>query len=100
MKFLWNLANKNLARSRARTIVSIIAIAIAVIMVVFMRGLISGLLTTTFENHIHYKAGHIRIIEQEYKVKENLMSLNYTVNGFNDEGYENIVRSGAGGTTA
>jgi len=93
MKFLWNLANKNLARSRARTIVSIIAIAIAVIMVVFMRGLISGLLTTTFENHIHYKAGHIRIIEQEYKVKENLMSLNYTVNGFNDEGYENIVES-------
>ena len=91
MKFLWNLANKNLSRSRARTIVSIIAIAIAVIMVVFMRGLISGLLTTTFENHIHYIAGHIRIINQEYQDKEHLMSLKYTVNGFNGEGYKNMT---------
>jgi len=91
MKFLWNLANKNLSRSRARTIVSIIAIAIAVIMVVFMRGLISGLLASTFENHINYKAGHIRIIEKEYKAKEHLMSLNYTVNGFDNEGYKNMT---------
>ena len=93
MKFLWNLANKNLSRSRARTIVSIVAIAIAVIMVVFLRGLISGMLATTFENHIHYKAGHIRIINQEYQVKEHLMSLNYTVNGFDDKGYKNMAES-------
>lgn len=93
MNFLWNLANKNLSRSRARTIVSIVAIAIAVIMVVFMRGLISGMLATTFENHIYYKAGHIRIIDQEYQVKEHLMSLNYTVNGFDGEGYTNIAES-------
>jgi putative ABC transport system permease protein len=93
MKFLWNLAKKNLSRSRARTIVSIVAIAIAIIAVVFLRGLISGMLTRTFENHIHYKAGHIRVIDQEYEVKENLMSLHYTVNGFNDEGYQSMAES-------
>jgi len=93
MKFLWNLAKKNLSRSRARTIISIIAIAIAIISVVFLRGMISGLLTSTFENHIKYVAGHIRIIDQEYKLKEHLVSLNYTVNGFEDQGYEAMAES-------
>lgn len=91
MKFLWNLAQKNLSRSRTRTIVSVIAIAIAITSVVFLRGMISGMLTSTFENHIFYKAGHIRVINQEYKLKEHLISLNYTVNGFTGVGYEEMV---------
>ncbi|HOR42988.1 MAG TPA: FtsX-like permease family protein [Atribacterota bacterium] len=91
MKFLWSLAQKNLSRSRIRTIVSVIAIAIAIISVVFLRGLISGMLNSTFENHIFYKAGHIRIINREYKLKEHLISLNYTVDGFNDTGYEEMA---------
>ena len=93
MKFLWNLAKKNLSRSRARTMVSIIAIAIAIIAVVFLRGMISGLLVSTFENHIRYKAGHIRVINQEYQLKEHLVSLNYMVNGFENEGYESMAES-------
>ena len=91
MTFLWNLAKKNLSRSRARTMVSIIAIAIAIISVVFLRGMIGGMLTSTFENHIHYVAGHIRVIDEEYKLKEHMLSLNYTVNGFENEGYEGMV---------
>jgi len=90
MKFLWNLAKKNLSRSRLRTSISIIAIAFAIFAVVFARGLISGVLESFFENHIHYKAGHIRIIDNEYKLKERLMSLNYTLNGFNGEGYSEM----------
>lgn len=91
MTFLWNLAKKNLSRSRVRTMVSIIAIAIAIISVVFLRGMIGGMLNSTFENHIHYVAGHIRVIDEEYKLKEHMLSLNYTVNGFENEGYEGIV---------
>jgi putative ABC transport system permease protein len=86
MKFLWNLAKKNLSRSKLRTSVSIIAIAIALIAVVFTRGLISGMIESTFENHIYYKAGHIRVIDKEYKLKERLFSLNYALDGFNGEG--------------
>ena len=91
MTFLWNLAKKNLSRSRVRTMVSIIAIAIAIISVVFLRGMIGGMLTSTFENHIYYVAGHIRVIDEEYKLKEHMLSLNYTVNGFDNEGYGGIV---------
>jgi len=90
MKFLWNLAKKNLSRSRIRTLISIVAIAFAIFAVVFARGLISGVLESFFENHIHYKAGHIRVIEEEYKLKERLMSLNYTLDGFNGEGYSEM----------
>ena len=93
MKYLWNLAKKNLLRSKTRTIVSIIAIAIAIIAVVFLRGMISGVLASTFENHIYYKAGHIRVIDEEYENKEHLLSLNYTVNGFEGEGYEGLIES-------
>jgi len=86
MKFLWNLAKKNLSRSRLRTSVSIVAIAIALIAVVFARGLIGGMIESTFENHINYKAGHIRVIDEEYKLKERIFSLNYALDGFNGEG--------------
>ena len=86
MKFLWNLARKNLSRSKLRTSVSIIAIAIAIIAVVFARGLIGGMIESTFLNHIYYKAGHIRVVDEEYKSKERLLSLNYSVDGFNGEG--------------
>ncbi len=86
MKFLWNLARKNLSRSKLRTSVSIIAIAIAIIAVVFARGLIGGMIESTFLNHIYYKAGHIRVVDEEYKLKERLLSLNYPVDGFNGEG--------------
>lgn len=91
MILLWTLAKKNLFRSKIRTIVSVIAIAIAIISIVFLRGLINGMLESTFKNHIYYKAGHIRIINIEYALKEDLLSLNYTVNGFAGEGYESIV---------
>jgi putative ABC transport system permease protein len=90
MKFLWNLAKKNLSRSRIRTSISIIAIAFAIFAVVFVRGLINGVLESFFENHIHYKAGHIRVIDKEYTLKERLMSLNYTLDGFNGEGYSEM----------
>ncbi|HAJ32371.1 MAG TPA: ABC transporter permease [Candidatus Atribacteria bacterium] len=90
MKFLWNLAKKNLSRSKIRTSVSIIAIAVAIIAVVFARGLIGGVLGSSFENHINYKAGHIRVINKEYKLKERLMSLNYTIDGFNGKGYSEM----------
>jgi putative ABC transport system permease protein len=86
MKFLWNLAKKNLFRSKVRTSVSIIAIAIAIIAVTFARGLISGMIESYFINHINYQAGHIRIVDKEYKLKERLLSLNYPVDGFEQEG--------------
>ncbi|MEC9490412.1 MAG: FtsX-like permease family protein [Halanaerobiales bacterium] len=81
MKFLINIAFKNMFRNKLRTIVSILAIAFAVMIIVFARGLIDGMIEDTYSLYIHYDTGHIKIIDQEYEQKERLLSLQYTVNG-------------------
>jgi putative ABC transport system permease protein len=91
MKFFWNLAAKNLFRHRLRTFVSISAIAISVMVVVFARGIIMGFVDNTFALHIQYKAGHLRIINKEYNMKERVLSLNYPVNGFHGEGVDKMM---------
>ena len=86
MKYLWNLARKNLSRSKLRTLISIVAITIAIIAVTFARGLIGGMIDSIYLNHIYYKAGHVRVIDNEYELKERILSLNHSVDGFSGEG--------------
>jgi len=86
MEFLWNLAKKNLARSKVRTLVSIITIIIAITAVTFVRGLIGGMIESFSLNQIYYKTGHIRVIDEDYESKERILSLNYPVDGFDGEG--------------
>lgn len=85
MKFLINIAFKNMFRNRLRTVVSILAIAFAVMIIVFTRGLLDGMIADTYELYVHYDTGHIKIIDQEYQQKERLLSLNYTVNGLENK---------------
>ena len=91
MGYFSKLAFKNLFRHKLRTSVSIAAIAISVIVVVFTRGLIVGMIDSIFSNQIQYQSGHIRIINQEYEQKERLLSLNYTVDGFNGQGISPMI---------
>ncbi|MFW6034821.1 MAG: ABC transporter permease [Halothermotrichaceae bacterium] len=89
--FLWNIAGKNLFRNKLRTIVSILAIAISVAVVIFAKGLVAGMLGDSFSLYIKYQTGHFRIINQQYEQKEKLMSLNYPANGFQQEGIEPMI---------
>lgn len=85
MLFYLNLALKNLFRHKLRTFVSILAIAFAVMIVVFARGYIVGLIDSSFADHIQYNSGHIKIIDQEYFEQERVLPLNYNVDGFEDK---------------
>ncbi|PUU89862.1 FtsX-like permease family protein [Halanaerobium sp.] len=85
MTFLINIAFKNMFRNKLRTIVSILAIAFAVMVIVFTRGLIDGMIGDTYSLYIHYDTGHIKIIDEEYEQKEKLLSLNYTVKGLENK---------------
>jgi len=93
MKFIAKLAYKNLFRHKLRTFVSIIAIAFAVMIVVFARGYIVGMIDSVFADHIQYNSGHIKIIDQEYQQQERLLPLNYPVDGFNDQGLDKMIAS-------
>lgn len=88
--FLGNLAAKNLLRNKLRTSVSILAIALSVALVVFVKGLVVGMIDNMFSLHIQYEAGHAKIINQEYQQKKRLLSLNYPVDGFNGAGITNM----------
>lgn len=85
MLFYLNLALKNLFRHKLRSFVSILAVAFAVAVVVFARGYITGLIDSSFSDHIQYNSGHIKIIDQEYYQQERVLPLNYSVDGFEDK---------------
>ena len=91
MGFLAKIAFKNLSRSKLRTIVSIIAIAFAVMIVVFARGLIVGMIDSMTSDHIQYNAGHVKIVDPEYYKRERLLTLDYPVDGFNGEGVGEMI---------
>ncbi|MFW5986392.1 MAG: ABC transporter permease, partial [Halanaerobiales bacterium] len=91
MIYFLKLAAKNLFRHKLRTLVSILAIAISIMVVVFTRGLIVGFIDSVFSAQIHYQSGHIRIIDRDYEMKEKLLSLNYTVDGWDNGGLEEMV---------
>jgi putative ABC transport system permease protein len=85
MRLLINIAFKNLFRNKLRTGVSILAVAFAVMVIVFARGLLDGMIDSTYSLYVHYDTGHIKIINEEYQQKQKLLSLNYTVNGLEDK---------------
>ena len=91
MSYLLKLAFKNMFRHKLRTIVSIAAIVVAIIVVVFARGLITGMINSTYADQIQYNSGHIKIINKEYEQKERLLSLNYPVDGFKGEGVNGMI---------
>lgn len=93
MGFLIKLAFKNLFRHKLRTLVSIIAIAFTVMIVVFARGYIVGAIDSTYANHIYYNSGHIKIIDREFWEQERILPLIYPVAGFPGGDLEEMVAS-------
>ncbi len=91
MQFLIKLAFRNLFRHKLRTIISAIAIAFSVMIVVFARGYIMGMIDSISADNIQYNSGHIKIVASEYRQQERMLPLNYPVNGFNDEGIESMI---------
>lgn len=74
-----------------RTTISIIAIAIAVMAVVFARGLVIGVLNSSYSLYVQYDSGHIKIIDEQYDKKEKLLSLLHPVDGFEGNGVTPMV---------
>ncbi|MGI6035494.1 MAG: ABC transporter permease [Limnochordia bacterium] len=91
MSFLARLAFKNLFRHRLRTVVSIVAIAFSVMIVVFARGYITGMIDSVSADHIQYDSGHIKLVHEEYLQQERLLPLNYPVDGLGEGGLDGMI---------
>ncbi len=93
MKYFLRLAYKNLARHRLRTLVSIIAIAFAVMVVIFARGFILGMVNETYSDTIQYDTGHVKIIDQDYQLEGRVFSLTETVDGYNNTNLNGMIEN-------
>ncbi len=90
MAYLIKMAWRNLGRHRGRTMLSLIAIIMGVFVVVIAKGVIDGMVDTFITYNINLNSGHLRIIQPEYKLKEQTLSLGYAV-GNEDTPYHSIV---------
>lgn len=91
--FLFKLAFKNIFRHKLRTIISIIVIAFAVMIVIFSRGFITGMIHSLYSDSIQYNSGHVHIMRDEYFKKKRLMPLDFPINGFENNNLDEMIRS-------
>jgi putative ABC transport system permease protein len=78
------MAFRNLFRHRLRTIVSVVAVAFSVLLVVFARGYVTGMADAVSMDHIYYDSGHIKLMDRGYRERERLLPLTYPVDGWED----------------
>lgn len=91
MKYILKMAFRNIRRNKRRTMLSAIAISIAVMVVLVMRGYIGGMMDSLFDSLTRIETGHIKIAHSEYYDKEDMMPLEYMVDGFKGEGYKQLL---------
>lgn len=91
MIYLFKVAWRNLSRNKVRTFVSVLAITAVVMIVIFARGLMLGFTESNFQTYIDNNYGHLRITDREYEIRETLLPLDYTVDGFAGAGKSEMV---------
>jgi len=73
MRQLLKIAYRDLVRNRRRSLLTLVAIAVGVSLLVFMSGFIQGAITDSIENNIRLQTGHLKIRAESYD--ENKVSL-------------------------
>jgi putative ABC transport system permease protein len=63
---LWKLGLRDLQRNKRRSILTLIAVALGLALLITINGLIEGELTGTLENTIRLQTGHVQIREESY----------------------------------
>lgn len=81
LKKFWVMAYRDLVRNRRRTIITFIAIAMGLTLVIFMNGLISGIMANMLQDTIRLDTGHIQLRADSYEeVKTSLLWRDLLVN--------------------
>jgi len=66
MRQLVKIAYRDLIRSRRRSLLTLVAIAVGVSLLVFMSGFIQGAIADSVENNIRLQTGHVKIRAESY----------------------------------
>jgi ABC-type lipoprotein release transport system permease subunit len=66
MRQLLKIAYRDLVRNRRRSLLTLVAIAVGVSLLVFMSGFVQGAITDSIENNIRLQTGHVKIRAESY----------------------------------
>ncbi len=67
MRQLWKIAYRDLARNRRRSLLTLVAVALGVAMLVTLTGLYSGAIEDSIENNIRLQTGHLQLRDESYE---------------------------------
>ena len=67
------MAVRNLGRNRRRTFLAVLSVLIAITLVVFMDGIIGGILDSMARNFTKTETGHVSVTTSEYRARERFM---------------------------
>lgn len=72
---LWTIAYRDLGRNRRRTLLTLLAVALGLALLIVMNGLISGVMEDSLQNSIHLQTGHVQLRAASYETEK--MSLKW-----------------------
>src|SRR6266496_6108714 len=64
---LWTLAYRDLGRNRRRSILTLLAVALGLALLMLMNGYIAGVMEDTLQNSIRLRTGHVQIRASSYE---------------------------------
>ncbi len=91
MKYILKMAFRNIKRNKRRTFLSAFAISVAVMVVLIMKGYIGGVIDSMFDSVTKIATGHIKIAHTKYLEREDMMPLEYKIDGFDGGGYDQLI---------
>jgi ABC-type lipoprotein release transport system permease subunit len=63
---LWTIGYRDLLRNRRRTVLTMIAIALGLALLIMMNGLIAGIMEDAMQNSIRLQTGHVQVRAETY----------------------------------
>jgi ABC-type lipoprotein release transport system permease subunit len=64
---LWVIAYRDLGRNRRRSILSLLAVALGLALLIIMNGYVAGVMEETLQNEIRLRTGHVQIRAESYE---------------------------------
>jgi len=64
---LWMIAYRDLGRNRRRTLLSLLAVALGLALLMVMNGFAAGILEDSLQNSIRLRTGHVQIRASSYE---------------------------------
>ncbi|MFN8465242.1 MAG: FtsX-like permease family protein [Caldilineaceae bacterium] len=64
---LWQIAYRDLGRNRRRSFFTLVAVAVGLALLIFINGLIAGVMHDAVENNIRLRTGHVQLRSPSYE---------------------------------